>query len=205
MKSQAVFSAAFVGVYFATASIAQDTVQKASFVFNGQQKNITQSLFADTNKIGALYQLPSACQGLCLSPHQAADGVATVVENEVVDFLVSNVAANSGLIIDSREVQDHLRGHLPASINVPAGLINPTNPLLPDILRALGARDVGGQLNFDSALPLIVYDGGPTQTDATTLIRALLSQGYPSSAIRYYRGGMLVWATLGLTTEGTPS
>jgi rhodanese-related sulfurtransferase len=205
MKSQAVISAALVGAYFATASIAQDTIQNASFVFNGQQKNITQSLFADTDTISALYQLPSDCTGLCLAPHQAAEGVATVIENDVVDFLVNDVALNAGLIIDSRKVQDHLRGHLPASINVPAGLITPSNPLLPDILRALGAKDIGGRLNFDDAMPLIIYDDGPTQNDASTLINALLSQGYPPSAIRYYRGGMLVWATLGLTTEGTPS
>ena len=43
-------------------------------------------------------------------------------------------------------------------------------------------------------------DSGPATQDAAALIVDLLAAGYPPEKIGYYRGGMQVWTTLGLST-----
>jgi hypothetical protein len=41
---------------------------------------------------------------------------------------------------------------------------------------------------------------GPATQDAAALIFDLLAAGYPPEKINYYRGGIQVWTTLGLST-----
>jgi hypothetical protein len=43
-------------------------------------------------------------------------------------------------------------------------------------------------------------DSGPATQHAAALIVDLLAAGYPPEKIGYYRGGMQVWTTLGLST-----
>jgi hypothetical protein len=47
-------------------------------------------------------------------------------------------------------------------------------------------------------MELIVFDAGPTDSRAVKLINNLLTAGYPPEKLRFYRGGMQVWASLGL-------
>jgi hypothetical protein len=72
-------------------------------------------------------------------------------------------------------------------------------------MQAMGARSFEGSLNFADALPLMVFDDGPSTTDAPNLINSLLALGYPAEKISYYRGGMLVWTALGLNTKDAKS
>lgn len=198
---------AFAGALVATASGAQDTggASPMSFVFNGQQKTISQRSQVDAGAVAAHFRLPDACDGLCIAPDVAAPGVATIGEAALLAFMATQVATGEGLVIDSRMPLDRARGYLPASVSVPHSLVTADNPYLPEILVALGARSLDGAMNFSDALELVVFDAGPTTQDAQTFIRGILAAGYPADKIRYYRGGMQVWITLGLNTEGTSS
>lgn len=90
---------------------------------------------------------------------------------------------------------------MPASVNIPAATLAPTNPYRDEILMALGAEKFQGIFNFDDVISLVVFDGGPATTDAQTLVFDLIAVGYPADKISYYRGGMQVWATLGLSIQ----
>ncbi|MDG1867021.1 MAG: rhodanese-like domain-containing protein [Yoonia sp.] len=131
--------------------------------------------------------------------------VQTVGEREVISFVADQVANGSGLLIDSRNAADRTSGFITASVNVPGKLLLPENPFLNDIMQAMGARSFKGSLNFADALPLMVFDYGPSTTNAPNLINSLLALGYPAEKISYYRGGMLVWTALGLNTEDAKS
>jgi hypothetical protein len=195
---------ALAGAILATAVSAQTNIGAAdtSFTFHGQQKTITQADRADTV---SFYDLHGGCDGLCIAPDISADGVETVTENAVIEFMANDVAAGTGLLIDGRLPSDRALGFLPASASVPYTLLTPENPLMPDLLQALGARTMLGVNNFSDAMTLVVFDAGPTTMDAHRLVNALLDAGYPAQKIKYYRGGMQVWSALGLTTEGTSS
>ncbi|PJC18559.1 MAG: hypothetical protein CO065_08590, partial [Comamonadaceae bacterium CG_4_9_14_0_8_um_filter_57_21] len=50
------------------------------------------------------------------------------------------------------------------------------------------------------AFKIVAFDYGPMCVQAPAGIANLLRMGYPVSKIYYYRGGMLDWEGLGLTT-----
>lgn len=56
-----------------------------------------------------------------------------------------------------------------------------------------------GQL--DPAQPTIFFCNGPQCAASPEAIDALLTSRYPPAAIRYYRGGLHDWISLGLPTE----
>ena len=85
--------------------------------------------------------------------------------------------------------------------DIPATTVAPSNPYRDEILMALGAKEFQGLFNFTDAMSLVIFDAGPVTQDATLLITNLLAAGYPAEKIGYYRGGMLVWSTSGLSTD----
>ena len=204
MKSRTAGAVALMGAIVASDVNAQDTTG-ASFTFQGQTKVIAQASRVDGPQVARFYDLGAGCDGLCIAPDTAAAGVETITENAVIAFMATYVAAGTGLLIDSRAPSARALGFLPTSANMPQALVTPDNPLLPEIFAALGARSLLGAYNFSDAMTLVVYDAGPTTLDAHNLINAMIAEGYPAEKIKYYRGGMQVWSTLGLTIEGTSS
>lgn len=172
------------------AVMAQDvpTTPEISFSFNGSQIAISQD---------------SDCTGICVAPFQAHPDVRTVGEQEVVDFIATRVVAGTGLLVDSRPSDDLRGGAIATAVNIPTSLLAPSNPYAKDILMALGAEQNGPALTFANALPIVAYDDGPHENDAANLIQLLISNGYPPEKIHYYRGGFLVWTSLGISIEGS--
>lgn len=191
------------GLGMTTALVAQDAGQltEVSFLLNGQERTIVQGDSVDATAVASLFDRAPDCVGICLAPLVAAEGVTTVGELEVIDFVSSVVANGDGLLIDSRDPDARQIGAIVSSVNLPGSLLGEDNPFRNDILVALGAREFEGIYNFADAMPLMVFDAGPTTMDAADLITTLVSLGYPEEKIQYYRGGMQVWAALGLNME----
>lgn len=191
------------GLALSTALIAQEAGQltNVSFLLNGQEQSISQANDINPTDVAALFDRSAACAGICLAPMSAAEGVATVGELDVIDFVTEVVANGDGLLIDSRAPEAREVGAIVSSINLPGSLLGEDNPFRNDILLALGAREFEGIFNFADAMPLMVFDAGPASQDAAQLINTLVSLGYPEEKIQYYRGGMQVWAALGLNME----
>lgn len=174
----------------------------AVFTFNGQEITISRQTTLDPSTLDVVSRAYSDCMAPCLSPMNVAPDVPTLGELDVIDFLSTQVEAGEGLLIDARLPANRAVGFIPASVNIPTATIAPTNPYRDEILMALGAEQYQGIFNFDNALSLVVFDDGPATQDAPQFITALLDAGYPPAKIAYYRGGMQVWTTLGLTTLG---
>ncbi len=192
----------------ATVSVAQETEARssASFVFHGETISITRAPAATAQNVSRFAGSGTACSQPCLGPVQLAGSVATLGESEVLDFMVDQVAMNTGLVIDARMPQGRSAGHMPGSVSLPHPTLDPDNQYRGDILQALGAQPLADGFDFSEVRHLLVYDDGPASGDAARLVENLLHAGYPAERIRYYRGGMLVWATLGFTiADGTGS
>jgi rhodanese-related sulfurtransferase len=187
----------------ATAVIAQEyvTEAKASFIFNGERIKISRENREVARFAERFAAAGGGCGAPCIAPMQVAAGVQTLDETDVLAFLVTQVAENSGLMVDARMPEDRASGYIPGTVSLPHATLDPKNEFKKDILRALGAREFDGVFNFTDARELLVYDNGPSTDDAGTLIRHLLDEGYPSDLIHYYRGGMQVWAVLGFSIE----
>ncbi|HCP81386.1 MAG TPA: sulfurtransferase [Octadecabacter sp.] len=176
----------------------------AVFTFNGQEFTISRASTIDETTITALSQTSATCPSPCLSPMVVARNVPTLGELDVIDFLSNQVESGEGLLIDARLPADRALVFIPASVNIPAATLAPTNPYRDEILVALGAEQFQGVFDFSDVMSLVVFDAGPATQDAATLITDLLIAGYPAEKIGYYRGGMLVWSTSGLSTDATP-
>ena len=193
------FASCLFGLLLASPAAPQQLSAKpVSFSFNGQDMKIERKLGATQASADRFAVQPKDCDGLCLAPMQAAADVATIGENEVTAFLVDVIQQGEGLLLDARLPTTRAKGFLPTSVNVPHQAVEKGNPYRDQILNALGARGFDGVLNFSDAMELVVFDAGPTDSDAVQLIQNLLAAGYPSDKLRYYRGGMQVWASLGL-------
>lgn len=50
--------------------------------------------------------------------------------------------------------------------------------------------------------PTVLFCSGPQCAATPSAVNTLLDQGYPATALLYYRGGLHDWITLGLSTVG---
>jgi rhodanese-related sulfurtransferase len=113
--------------------------------------------------------------------------------------------------VDSRTPEWIIRGTIPGSINVPWNKINldvegsfevaAEAETLEEILQnQFGASLVDGQWDFRNAKTLVLFCNGPWCPQSSANIQTLLDLGYPAYKLKWYRGGMQDWVSLGLTT-----
>lgn len=146
------------------------------------------------------------CPPYCIQPMQLAPGVETFGELELLETIKRiTLGADNLLVIDSRD-QDWLirSGIIPGAIHLPWQKLHPAHTdseAIADILTLLfGASRTGLLWNFENARTLLFYCNGPWCGQSPTNIRQLLALGYPPHKLKWYRGGMQEWKSLGLTT-----
>ena len=204
MTFQSGILAAAIACLTAHSVAAQDVgiragVAEVSFTLNGQSYTVTRSQDTSATLTGEFARTSRPCPDFCIQPMIAADGVATIGELEVLEFLTTSGAAGTGLLVDARLPDWFAKGTLPAAVNVPFAALDPENPYQTDILRALGAAGDAVPLDFSAARDLVIYGNGPWDEQGTRAIRYLIAAGYPADKIQSYRGGVQAWAHLGLT------
>lgn len=177
----------------------------SSFVLNGQSFTIDRIQDPDNILTGEFARTSRECPPFCIQPMIVAEGVATVGELEVMDFLETTASDGRGLLIDSRLPDWFASGTIPGAVNVPFMTLEAENRFRDDILVALGAQKTdGGGLDFSGAMELVMFCNGPWCGQSPRAIEALIDAGYPAERLFYYRGGMQAWNQLGLSIM-TPS
>ena len=192
-------------------------------IHNGQVVKVMR--IQDTNhKItGGFSNTSRKCPPFCIQPTHVAEGIETVSEIDIFNFMENEVVSGKGVLVDARVPSWHNKGTIPGSINIPFTVFeaSPHEPKLVDALYKLGVRRRGevnpfirtmekfglldGDLktddwDFSHAKQVILYCNGPWCGQSPRAIRALIKLGYPKDRIHYYRGGMQLWQILGLTT-----
>lgn len=177
----------------------------ANFAIKGQPISIARNQDPANRLTPDFTKTSRACPPFCVTAMEAAPGVATVGELEVISFLEKDVAAGAGLLLDTRTPEWFAKGSIPGALNVPSETLAEKNPYRDEILRALGGVKSGESWDFTNATTLMMFCNGPWCDQSPRAIRGLIEAGYPAQRIRYYRGGMQVWNTLGLTTTAPGS
>ncbi|MGH1459927.1 MAG: rhodanese-like domain-containing protein [Paracoccaceae bacterium] len=171
-----------------------------SFSINGRSYTIDR-IQDETHELSGEYAKTSrACPPFCITPMKATDDVETIGELEVMDFLEEVAAKNEGYLLDTRLPGWFQQGTIPGAVNVPFTTLEETNPYRDDIVTALGGLKEGDKWDFSAARQLVIFCNGPWCLQAPMAVRALRKVGYPAQKIKYYRGGMQVWSSLGLST-----
>lgn len=157
------------------------------------------------NQIAPDFALTSRpCPPYCIQPMQLAPGVETIGELELLDYLKRS-GDGTVLVIDSREPAWLARsGIIPGAINLPWDELHSAYAEAEEIAAILtlqfGASRAGPLWNFENAKTLVFYCNGAWCGQSPSNIKQLLAMGYPAHKLKWYRGGMQAWKSLGLTT-----
>ena len=175
-------------------------------VLHEGKKYIIQRNQDPANTINPVYARTSRpCPPFCIQPASLAEGVETVAELEVLDYLKRiSEGDDSIIVIDSRKPDWLRNGTIPGSVNIPWDTLSPSQGADPfdiaDILeKRFGARATEGLWDYSSAKTLVLFCNGMWCGQSPSNIRTLLRFGYPASKLKWYRGGMQNWESLGLT------
>ncbi|MEN8180108.1 MAG: rhodanese-like domain-containing protein [Pseudomonadota bacterium] len=187
-------------------------LQSVDVMHNGKMVTISRSADKDAKIPEAFARVSRHCPPFCVQPAKLAQGVDTIGELEVLGSLkrISN-GDRTLMVVDSRTPEWIMRGTIPGSVNIPWNKINvdvegsfevaAEAETLAEILQSqFGARLVDGQWDFRNAKTLILFCNGAWCPQSSTNIKTLLGLGYPAYKLKWYRGGMQDWVSLGLTT-----
>ena len=164
---------------------------------NQNPRNTIRPSFAKTSR---------PCPPFCVQPMHLAPGVETIGELEVIEYVRRmSEGDDSILLIDSRTPDWVRKGTIPGAINIPWTRLNPARGADPisigDILTdQFGANELEGLWDFSNAKTLILFCNGMWCGQSPNNIKNLLKFGYPAHKIKWDRGGMQTWETLGLST-----
>ena len=116
-------------------------------------------------------------------------GVTPVGEIEILNA----IADPGSRVVDMRSQEEYLARTIPGSIGIPYTEVSTR-------LDELGCRKITGKWDCSAALKVYAFCNGPVCPQSPTAIHAMVRDGFPANRIYYYRGGMLDWDALGLTT-----
>jgi rhodanese-related sulfurtransferase len=206
-----VLSAASVALLASTAvtakpvGIVSGVMDVAGISRNQDNANTIHAAFTKTSR---------PCPPFCIQPTHpfAPASVDTVTELDVI-HAARDVAGGdtSVMVIDARTPVWNTAakgGTIPHSVNIPFNTIN-SKALAKDPMAVVeiltdhfGVADMDGVLDYSGAKTLYLFCNGLWCGQSPAAIRALLQIGYPESKLKYYRGGMNSWQSLGLSTIG---
>lgn len=137
-----------------------------------------------------------------IQPFQPIKEIETITELDVIDFIAHEMSENTGLLVDARMPKWHQIGTIPGATNIPFSILSTKgeNPYISQIFELFGASNNSGKWDFSDVQTILIFDNGPWCQQGVRAMKNLLHLGYPSSKIKYYRGGMQYWQILGLTT-----
>lgn len=115
-----------------------------------------------------------------IQPLKVAPGVETVAELDVIEHLHAGRP-----LIDTRHAEQRGQATIPGAHGIPHEEI------------------VARVDELDRDQVTVLFCNGPQCKATPDAVQALLENGYPPDRLRYYRGGVHDWMTLGLPIEGT--
>ncbi|WP_418180254.1 rhodanese-like domain-containing protein [Aliarcobacter lanthieri] len=137
-----------------------------------------------------------------IAPMKAAENIDTYGELEVLEFIEKAKKDKNLLFIDSRTENWYNHQTIPSAINVP--YLYTKKSQYPDefeeALEIFGVEIKDGKYDFTNAKTLLMFCNGAWCGQSPEAMKELISIGYPQEKMKWYRGGLQSWLSLGLTT-----
>ncbi len=185
----------FVPISKGVKSIEMDlNGEKFTLMRNQKAGNIISDLYNTTDR--------GAPQPMVIS-----EGIETVGELEFIEYMKKAQTDKSIVIIDSRKPGWFAKLRIPGAVNVPFTNFNEKATAIEMMEDEMGVVDNDGKLGFSNAKTIVLYCNGYWCGQTPAMVKrakySLLSMGYPAEKIKYYRGGMQAWTSLGFTVVGS--
>lgn len=128
--------------------------------------------------------------------------VETLGEQEFIEYMMQAQDDPAVMIVDTRTIGWHVRLSIPGAQSYPYTMMDD-----PDdrewALDDFGvSKNAAGEYDFSEAKTLAMFCNGYWCGQTPAMIRQLLALGYPAEKLKYYRGGMQAWTSLGFTVVG---
>jgi rhodanese-related sulfurtransferase len=137
-----------------------------------------------------------------ISPIKFSPKVETYGEVEVLEFIEKAKTDKNMMLVDSRTENWFFHETIPSAVNVP--YIYMKQSQYPDefkeYLEILGVKITGDKYDFSKAKEILLFCNGAWCGQSPESMKALIAIGYPEEKLKWYRGGMQSWLSLGLTT-----
>jgi rhodanese-related sulfurtransferase len=137
-----------------------------------------------------------------IQPMSLDKDIETIGELEVLEFIKTR--DDTKALIDARSSDWSDSGTIPTAIHI-AHFDLEYDPILEDdyknVMKKLGIEYKDGKHNFKDAKEIVVFCNGAWCPQSGWFIKNLTSIGYPKEKIKWYRGGLTSWRSLGLTTR----
>ncbi len=213
-KTKALLGAALLcaSVYAGASGKITPSLESVQVMHQGKTVTISRTTDKSATIPKAYVKTARVCPPFCVQPMQVAAGVDTVGELEVLGYLkrISN-GDRTVMVIDSRTSDWMGRGTIPGSVNIPWDKINvdvsgafeveaEAETLSHILLEQFSAKLNRGQWDFRNAKTLVFFCNGIWCPQSSVNIKTLAKLGYPPYKIKWYRGGMQDWVSVGLTT-----
>jgi rhodanese-related sulfurtransferase len=188
--------------------IAPD-LESIEVMHNGEKVVIMRHHDKDATLPAEFLKTDRGCPPFCVQPIVAAEGVDTIAELELIDYL--GKGDESILVVDSRTPDWVMRGTIPGSVNIPWNTVSQDSmsgmfgdsgqsPLDGILQEQFGATKTDAGWDFSGAKTLVLFCNGIWCPQSSTNIETLIKLGYPAEKLKWYRGGMQDWVSVGLTT-----
>jgi len=205
MKKIALTLALFAGVLYSGEKVLVKITENTPYVnIKDSGVNVKISRIQDTaNRLTDDFAETSRlCPPHCIPPIKTIDGVKTIAELELIDFIKNKVYKKKGILVDARLKGTFMLETIPGAISIPFTVAQVDSKKVTDSLfKALGAKvNSDGGYDFTSAKELAVFCSGLWCESSVKLIEGLVAKGYPKNKILWYRDGLQAWKLLGLTT-----
>ena len=187
-------------------------LESVDVIHNGKIVSISRSDAKEATLPKGYDKTSRHCPPFCVQPITVLEGVETIGELEMLDYLKRMSDGDKSILVaDSRGPEWAARGTIPGSINVPWRLINTdmsgmfamdgeTDTLNHVLESTFGAKKNDSGWDFTDAKTLVMFCNGPWCGQSSVNIKTLAKLGYPADKLKWYRGGMQDWVSVGLTT-----
>ncbi len=175
---------------------------------NGQPVVIRRNQNLQNRISGEMTLTSRECPPHCIQPIKIP-GIETVGELEVLDYLKRiRSGDDSIMVVDTRAEKISTRSTIPGSINIFGDKLiegRGANPITTEEIftEYFGVTGQEGSWNFGKAKTLVLFCYGVWCGQGPRTIQSLIKLGYPKRKLKWYRGGMQTWESLGLTTKRT--
>lgn len=190
------------------------TLESVQVQHNGQTVTIQRGHNLNATLPEVYQKTDRGCPPFCVQPMIAVEGVETIGELEVLNYLHRMSQGDTNiLLVDSRTPDWVMRGTIPGSVNIPWNRISRDKAgtfetpgeadAFEQILRGQfnATRDPAtGAWDFTNAKTLVLFCNGIWCPQSTANIKTLVGIGYPLEKLKWYRGGMQDWLSVGLTS-----
>ena len=137
-----------------------------------------------------------------IQPIKMMQGIKTIGEIELLQFLQEKVNTKKGILIDVRTKKDYEAATIPSAVNIPYKTTQDREKM-ENIIHIFGLNRLeSSEVDSSRAVDIAVFCHGLWCSKAPRFIQTLVALGYPKDKIFYYRGGMQMWKILGFTTVG---